>query len=903
IGYPEPMLQGLLNRFLGEGFFDVDLLERYLWVLFFLRHRYPEGNCRILDVGGLVRNRAGVEICPPAFVFPRVVSLDIKVPRDDPPAYVQGDGCRLPFRTDDFDAVLALDVLEHIVPDCREKFISELARVSRNELCLSFPYASDWNDHTDRSLDEVSKKLFIAGIAELNEHVCNGLPDITVLMHMIQGNFNKPAWAGYGGSLPLFLHHFFFKYYFYRLSHQENLDRLNHWYLVSQYLPRIDLPPFYRAYVCASHSGGAGFSLEVDQQYRLFIDAMKALGRERQQSEDFLGVVDSYCYIMEKTSRPKHVCAVVLYQGEMEASGIRATLDHLVTQDLEEEIYEVYLLHHPEKNLSWLLEDYPQVQAIALDLKKQPLVTSLLARTGAEYFYIVSEDNMTYTHSLKALLDMLQPAKDKLRRFFLSLSVVGLSGLQPVCLRRMKLVNTLFHRECMAEEGREDVAALEWVWSKAEFPGWILSDYGLYHRYQQRGKVLFATHLYAPARGGAETLARSMAETCREAGHEVTVVTSNAYSTEAFFLRDQRRIKVATETVNSVKVVRLPASRSFRRLLNVLSWLAGRLHLPMHDWIKIFRFGPRNRYYIDRILAEKPDMVVGIPFPMLNTYYAWKAARALNVPFILIPCFHLADPFSFSTPLLFNLLRSADRVIALTDCERLFFIHNVGVADERVVVVPPGIEPVEAEKDESPVELRKRLGITERNVVLCMSQHGRHKKILELVRAMKYVWQKMPDTALVIAGGTTAYTPIIKQAARDVKAKTKKGEVYFFDDFPPHEKNDLFRVADLFASLSEHESFGIVFIEAMQQGLPTIASVRSVSASIVEEYRSGLVVDPDNPSVVAGAILEILQDPEIKNVYGARAREKVARDYAKEVVNARMLGVISEVLQGSERNA
>ena len=413
--------------------------------------------------------------------------------------------------------------------------------------------------------------------------------------------------------------------------------------------------------------------------------------------------------------------------------------------------------------------------------------------------------------------------------------------------------------------------------------------------------ILFATHLYAPATGGAESLARNMAEACKLAGNKVTIVTTNAYSTEAFFLCDPRRVNKSRESLNGVDIIRLSATRRFRRLLNFCAGVANRIPYPMRGWAKTLRFGPRNKRFVSRILEQKPDLVVGMPFPMLNTYYAWKAARKLNVPFVLVPCFHLADPTSFSNPFLFRILRRAELVIALTETERNYFIEKLMIKPERVTVIPPGIGPSRHATVRSKKEIRRLMGIEEAHVVLCLGQHGRHKRILEVIKAMEYVWRILPDTALVIAGGVTEYSRILKKAARKTMAKAKNAKIYFYDNFQADQKDDFYRSADLFVSLSEHESFGIVFIEAMQHGLPAIASFRSVAASIVIEYQCGLLVDPGNPSGLAGAVIEILKDPDISLVYGKNARRKVVRKYSSKAVTRRLLKVLGDVLQSAGR--
>lgn len=76
---------------------------------------------------------------------------------------------QLPFRDDFFDAVVALDVLEHVPSQERPYFIKEVARVARKALILSFPV---------KQAEEVEQfVLNMTGNMWLAEHREHGLPD------------------------------------------------------------------------------------------------------------------------------------------------------------------------------------------------------------------------------------------------------------------------------------------------------------------------------------------------------------------------------------------------------------------------------------------------------------------------------------------------------------------------------------------------------------------------------------------------------------------------------------------------------------------------------------------------------------------------------------------------------
>jgi len=438
-------------------------------------------------------------------------------------------------------------------------------------------------------------------------------------------------------------------------------------------------------------------------------------------------------------------------------------------------------------------------------------------------------------------------------------------------------------------------------------------------------KLLFVTHLFPPAIGGVELHIKHLSADLVKRGYRVKVLTTNAYSTEAFFLGDKRRIDKAHETIDGVEVERLGFKTFGSRVLRRLCILACRIKYPFNNWVRYFSFGPRNRRFIKRIMAHDVDVIYAAPLPTLNVYYAYKAARRMKKPLIIIPSYHIFDPCSFYNKIFFKMMREADIVMAQSPMERDYLAKEGNIDKNKIIILPPfplkehQLIPREAEKtddggqrtddrrqmmaettsnqkllrgvqgggflEKSPPgsrrqQIKDRYGIKEQFVVLYLGQHGMHKKVNVVLEAMEYVWQHpaMKDAALVIAGGITDNTQKLKQQAAALE-ETGKGKVYFIDNFPAEEKEDIFQMSDIFICLSEMESFGIVFVEAMNSGLPVIASKNCVARYIVDESKTGILVEPKCLTEVAGAIIELLSDETMRKQFSENARKKTIEKY------------------------
>jgi phosphatidylinositol alpha-1,6-mannosyltransferase len=88
-----------------------------------------------------------------------------------------------------------------------------------------------------------------------------------------------------------------------------------------------------------------------------------------------------------------------------------------------------------------------------------------------------------------------------------------------------------------------------------------------------------------------------------------------------------------------------------------------------------------------------------------------------------------------------------------------------------------------------------------------------------------------------------------------------------------------YRASDVFVLPSSGEGFGIVYLEAWQHGLPVIAGNRGAATELISPYVNGLLVDPDSPEDIAGAILSLLRHPENGRRMGMNGHRLVVEKY------------------------
>ncbi len=99
-------------------------------------------------------------------------------------------------------------------------------------------------------------------------------------------------------------------------------------------------------------------------------------------------------------------------------------------------------------------------------------------------------------------------------------------------------------------------------------------------------------------------------------------------------------------------------------------------------------------------------------------------------------------------------------------------------------------------------------------------------------------------------------------------------------------KQALLRAADIFALPSLHEAFGLVYLEAMQAGLPIIATRPGGQEDFLEDGLTAHLVEAGDPAALTGALARLVGDPVARHRMGAAARAAAAA-FTAEVAAAR----------------
>jgi glycosyltransferase involved in cell wall biosynthesis len=118
--------------------------------------------------------------------------------------------------------------------------------------------------------------------------------------------------------------------------------------------------------------------------------------------------------------------------------------------------------------------------------------------------------------------------------------------------------------------------------------------------------------------------------------------------------------------------------------------------------------------------------------------------------------------------------------------------------------------------------------------------------------------------------------------------------VHLLGHQPPEGLFPAVAAADIVVMPSLWEAFGIVALEAMALGRPIVASAAGGLRELVRDGRDGVLVPPDDPSALAGALMRLLGDHPLRERLGASARGR-AEEFAPAAIAARFAECVREV--------
>jgi phosphatidylinositol alpha-mannosyltransferase len=335
--------------------------------------------------------------------------------------------------------------------------------------------------------------------------------------------------------------------------------------------------------------------------------------------------------------------------------------------------------------------------------------------------------------------------------------------------------------------------------------------------------------------------------------------------------------------------VRIIAPASDMRNISPYAIVVGRPRsIPAGGSIARMAMSPRLAEPVRRILAEERFDIVHVHEPLVSflPIQFLRFSTAVNVG-----TFHAARDsgarlYIYTRRLLMHCFRRLDGKIAVSRAaSRLIAPHFPGYYN----IIPNGVD---VEHFSAPTEPLPEWDDGMVNI-LFLGRLEKRKGLSYLLRAFARVKAARPNTRLLIVGG---YDARQKRGYDRWIAETGVRDVHFIGYVPLEELPRYHRSAHIFcAPNTGNESQGIILLEAMAAGLPVVASNIDGFALVLTHGVEGLLVRPKDSDALAGALLELADNPDMRAAMSEKGRER-AQHFSWERVSQRVVSYYERLL-------
>ncbi len=249
---------------------------------------------------------------------------------------------------------------------------------------------------------------------------------------------------------------------------------------------------------------------------------------------------------------------------------------------------------------------------------------------------------------------------------------------------------------------------------------------------------------------------------------------------------------------------------------------------------------------------------------------AAATARACDLPFVFTPstCTTGQGSAAWSSRRFRRLYRQADAVVALTAFERAW-LRELGVPDDKLHVCGIGaLVDLSADGE----TLRRELNIGDAPLLLFLGRVTREKGVADLLAALPRIWQRCPDTRILIVGPASA------EMADRLHAQTDHRLIVL----PAADlalKSAALAACDLLCLPSHAESFGGVILEAWSFERPVIVNALPVMRTLICDGVDGLLCDTGNPEVLAQTVCDLLADQDLRQRLGQAGHQRLSSSF------------------------
>lgn len=248
------------------------------------------------------------------------------------------------------------------------------------------------------------------------------------------------------------------------------------------------------------------------------------------------------------------------------------------------------------------------------------------------------------------------------------------------------------------------------------------------------------------------------------------------------------------------------------------------------------------------------------------------------------------------------LLEQADHLIPNTQAtlNAVRDLYSISPSEKDYTIVPYGVVPVPESKIQpfDPSETGRTLN------VLFVGRLEKRKGITDLFAAIPRIVDRIPNVRITIVGkDNSKYDGFAAETGLDYPRYFRQtyadytDYVHFTGEVSDARLQILYQTCDLFVAPSLYESFGLVYLEAMNYAKPVIGCRTGGVPEVIDPGVTGTLIEPANPTALAEAIVSLLQSPEQLRQMGLNARDHIIHRFSYQTMAQNFADVYRKTIE------
>lgn len=177
---------------------------------------------------------------------------------------------------------------------------------------------------------------------------------------------------------------------------------------------------------------------------------------------------------------------------------------------------------------------------------------------------------------------------------------------------------------------------------------------------------------------------------------------------------------------------------------------------------------------------------------------------------------------------------------------------------------------------------------TNRPIILYVGRLEFRKGPHVLIRAIPFVIKEMPETKFLFIGSDCGMKQYLLTKVNELNLNKN---VSFIDQLPRNKLEEYYQQATICVVPSLWENYPYVILEAMSYAKPIVSTQIGGIPEIIQDRIDGFLVPPGSPNSLAKAILELLNDKDLRKSLGENARKKIEQIYSPFIIAKKTLDI------------